>query len=114
MLSDLIEQRPSGRAGLAEWYAAIFEAQRSANLPTAEVATATGMSTGNLYYWRRRLRGDEQGLVQIVVEDDPGKETKEPKGPAFEVRLAASRAVLVAPGFDAGELRRLIGALEAC
>lgn len=114
MLSDLIQQRPSGRAGLPNWYASIFEAQKTANMPTAKLAAVTGMSAGNLYYWRRRLRGDEQQLVRVVVDDDARTGATDPGIPPFEVRLSASRAVVVAPGFDAGELRRLIVALEAC
>jgi hypothetical protein len=89
MLTELIQQRPAGRAGLSEWYAAIFEAQEATGTPMAKLATDTGMTVANLYNWRRRLRGSgsEQGLVRVVVEGSSAVHGAVPlRNVPFEVR----------------------------
>lgn len=114
MLSELIPQRPAGRAGLAEWYSAIFDAQKSANVSMAELALAVGVSAANLYYWRRRIRDGEQSLVRVVVNDHVQSAAPYAPTATFEVRLSASRAIVVPSGFDNVELQRLVLTLETC
>lgn len=57
MLTDeLIARRPSGRTGLADWYAEVFRAQDAEGLSATDLATLLSVTPTNIYYWRRRLR----------------------------------------------------------
>ena len=84
MLTDeLIARRPSGRTGLASWYAEVFQAQDAEGIRASDLAALLGVTTTNIYYWRRRLRdldaGEESaraaagpsGLIRVDVARDP-------------------------------------------
>lgn len=123
---DLIARRPSGRTGLADWYAAVFEAQRAEGQTTAELATLLEVTTANIYYWRRRLQEPSvsacaahaetprAGLVEVRLAASTSSSGTLPQARPLELRLAGARTVLVPSGFDPGDLRALVGALEAC
>ena len=126
MLTDeLIARRPTGRAGLADWYAEVLRAQREEGLTTADLATLIGVTSTNIYYWRKRLRelnarasdsgkANSSGLVRVAVRREPSVRADDEPSSGLEVRLARSRSIAVPPGFDPAELQRLVVALEAC
>ena len=127
MLTDeLITRRPSGRTGLADWYAEVFQAQRAEGMSAADLATLLNVTATNIYYWKRRLRelgagepGKERKKVPaelVRVEVLPSAE--EPSAgdgrKDLEVRLPNFRSILVPRGFDPADLRQLITTLESC
>ena len=127
MLTDeLIARRPSGRTGLASWYAEVLQAQDAEGIRASDLAALLGVTTTNIYYWRRRLRdldaGEESaraaagpsGLIRVDVARDPEGPTGDERRAALEVRLTDSRTIVVPSGFDADELRKLVSVLEAC
>jgi len=127
MLTDeLISRRPSGRAGLADWYDEVFQAQRAEGLSAADLATLLNVTPTNIYYWKRRLRdlgagepGKERenaaaGLVRVKVLPRAEEPSAVDERKDLEIRLPNSRSVLVPRGFDPADLRQLITTLEAC
>lgn len=108
------------RGGQAEgrWRALIGEQERS-GLAVGEFARRRGVSPATLYWWRsqlsrrdRRGRGPKIVAVEMVGSDDVDA-PKRDRG--FELELAGGRRLHVPTHFDAGELSRLIAALErAC
>ena len=92
----------------------------------ADLAELLDVTPANIYYWHRRLRelatndrkrGSSRanpGLVRVEVQESTDPETARAASSGFEIRLADSRTILVAPGFDAAALQELVTALEAC
>lgn len=91
-----------------------------------DLASLLGVTTTNVYYWRRRLRDLEagkksahgvevpSGLVRVEVVDDAKEPIVAARRPHLEVRVTDTRTIVVPAGFDADELRKLVSALEAC
>ena len=75
------------------------------------------VSYAKLLYWRKKLASDpgddrRSGFAQVeVVADSPKREHAATK---FEVWLANGVSLEVQAGFDAAELRRLVGVLQSC
>src|SRR5690606_25411670 len=90
--------------------------RRSTGESYASIAQRTGIPVGTLGWWshRERQHPEGSGFVEVRVRDDVSPAPAE--SPTFKVVVAVgdrSREVLVPTGFDEGELRRLILALEA-
>lgn len=85
--------------------------RRREGLSFPELAKRTGVRVGTLRVWAKRARAKPPPVrrTRFVELDVPDAIVAE----GFEVALAGGRIVRVRPGFDAGELRRLLGALEA-
>jgi len=121
----LIARRPAGRAGLAEWYTELFEAQRAEGMSVLDLAVLLDVTPTNVYYWRRRLRElavrgnrgkagrPKPGLVRVEIQEDLARKPAAASS-RLEVRLSHSRSILVTPGFDPAALLELVTALEAC
>lgn len=110
-----MDARRSGGAE-ARWRS-LIEAQERSGLCVAEFAARRGLSVATLYWWRSRLRRPKQGEPSLVPIEIVGPEPGGSHGGAerFEIELRGGRRLRVPPGFDAGELTRLIAALErAC
>ncbi|MFZ1087480.1 MAG: hypothetical protein WAN35_21155 [Terracidiphilus sp.] len=90
-----------------------------------EFSAAHGLSVHTLDAWRRRVAGSRQEMVPVEIVADCVARTgskvearvgamraagMERSGP-FRVVLADGLRIEVEPGFDAVELRRLLGAL---
>ena len=127
MLTDeLIARRPSGRTGLAGWYAEVFQAQAAEGLSASDLATRLNVTPTNIYYWRRRLReldaneegaDGRKGATGLVRVDLRPRSTEPTTGDGrvdIEVRLSNRRSIVVPPGFDPAELRELVTTLETC
>ena len=122
-IDDLISRRPQGRSGLAEWYSAVFDAQREEGLTTEGVATLLEVTPSNISYWKRRLRSCDShrpkaeikpakfGLVEVrVAQRGHGS----PPHDSLELRLGSAHSILVPSGFDPDDLRALVSALKTC
>ncbi len=71
-----------------------------------------------LVYWKRKFEGDAPTesveLVPIQVAPDGADVSTRPSARKIEVWLANGICLDVASGFDAEELRRLVGVLQSC
>ena len=118
-------ERPTGRAGLSQWYSAALAAQKRSGLTLEEYARQLGVTATTLYQWRRRLSGGGGGrsgskatepgprLVELVVNRADAKTAGDLAMCAI-VRLGGSRSIEVPRGFDSDDLRRLVTLLESC
>ena len=97
----------------------VLEAYEASGLSVAEFARRHGLGPQRLRWWKKR-RAEQKGpalsFVPVHVTPPPLPETQRAAGGAsMEVVLARGRRIRVEPGFDAGELARLVRALEeAC
>lgn len=76
----------------------------------AEVAARAGMPASTFAWWCQRIPGADEGkpsFVSVAVRSEPSSAS------AFELVLGAGRVLRVPPGFAAGDLRTLLGVLEA-
>lgn len=114
------ESRPTSRSELAAWYESVLGDQARSGLSVAKYAEEIGVTPTTLYSWRRRFestpapkrRREARGLVRVQVR--PDTDACEPRAAALVVRVGRSRSIEIAPGFDAGELARVIEVLEGC
>jgi len=85
----------------------------------ARLARRSGIPLGTLSYWSwRRRRGPRSAFVDVVVDARAAEDRAWGGGSEvspFEIVLSGGRRLVVPPGFDADELRRLLRAAEdAC
>ena len=89
-------------------------------LGVAEFAATIGLEKSRLYRWRQRARTEEVELASVPTEfvpvrviGDSNQPVKEPR--SFLVTHGSGWTVSVPPGFDAADLKRLLGAVDqAC
>jgi transposase len=98
---------------------AVVEAYEASGLSVAEFARRHGLGPQRLRWWKKRGAkgaGSTLSFVPVHVAAPPSPEAQRAAGGAsMEVVLARGRCIRVEPGFDAGELARLVRALEeAC
>ncbi len=96
------------RRSAVEWEE-LVDAWLESGLSRGAFAEQAGVNPNTLAWWRWRLgrptsvtRASEVGFAEVVVHGRPA--------PDFVVEVGDLR-VRVTPGFDAGELRRLVTAL---
>lgn len=98
---------------------AVLEAYEASGLSVAEFARRHGLGAQRLRWWKKR-RAEEAAaalaFVPVHVAAPPSPEAQRAAGAAsMEVLLARGRSIRVEPGFEAGEVARLVRALEeAC
>jgi transposase-like protein len=94
------------RYSAAEWRV-LVEEWLSSGKSKAEFARSRGVSAATLSWWRWKLGAKATAVpptfLEVVVEDPPS-------APDLVVEVGELR-VRVPFGFDAGEVRRLVGAL---
>lgn len=84
-------------------------------LTLAELSRRTGIPAGTLGWWSSRLRREASRAPAGFVELKPRAETpvRGDRDGKLEVVLDGGRRLLVPPGFDSGELQRLVRVLES-
>ena len=90
----------------------VVRAQERSGQCVREFAAAEGIVAGTLYWWRSELKRRGPELVPVSVLEDgqrPSRAASEELG--FELVVDEMR-LWIPNGFDAGELRRLVGALR--
>ena len=100
-----------------EWYAAALADQASSGMSVADYAGHLGVSVPTLYQWRRRIGATKREvaavgtkLVEVTLARSAPVTTD-----GLVVRVCSGRrSIEVCRGFDEGELRRLVAALESC
>ena len=113
--------RPAGRSELKAWYKTALADQASSGMSVTAFASRIGVAVSTLYQWRRRLDGSRirvgrsgPQLLEVALAT-PATPMPSSSLPVLVVRLCADRRAIEVPqGFDAGELRRVIEALESC
>jgi hypothetical protein len=97
------------------WEKRVHRWERS-GLPARAFAAREGVSRSTLTWWRWRLRGGRAAVERpAFVEVEPLVVAKaEVVAPAAGIELVLPDGVrlVVQPGFDGGELRRLLSILE--
>lgn len=86
----------------------LSEAEREGRSIT-ELARELRVSAQKLYWWRRRLRVDERATEPRFMEV---KVATQAQTKPFGLQTRSGRTIVVWPGFDASELRRLLTAVE--
>lgn len=72
------------------------------------LAREQGVSPQRLYWWKKRLRGEEPSTSSFVEVSIRAARQAQP----FAVQTRNGRSVAVWPGFDATELERLLAVVE--
>jgi hypothetical protein len=119
MFDILLQSRPERRSELAPWYEALLEEAEAQGFTIAEAADAIGVSVATLYSWRRRLESGEvqgqlegAGLVRVKLREDDQR--SDWASSHLVIHVGGGRSIEVPPGFEAGELTRLVRVLESC
>jgi len=112
-------ERPKSRAARSAWYASIIEEQERDGISVTEAAQAAGITAVTLYRWKKLLSSQclldpspTQGLVRVQVEAAESRQALSAN--SMLLHLRQDRSIVVALGFDSGELTRLIEVCEAC
>lgn len=96
---------------------ALFARWKESGLSLLAFGKQEGVSYSKLLYWRKKLDSESVSpsradLIPVeIVADAPPRQTAPSK---FEVWLANGMSLEVQAGFDAAELRRLVGVLQSC
>ncbi len=123
MCKSNTKERPKGRAARSAWYASIIEDQERDGISVVEAAQAAGITPVTLYRWKNRLASQPspvpvpeqvqgQGLVRVEIDTLAPRPTDAATNMLLHLRQ--DRSIVVALGFDSGELARLIEVCEAC
>ena len=91
--------------------------QQASGQSVAAFCHARGMTSSQMFAWKKRLREAEKAeFVEVQVarqkKPHPPGTTAERDG-AIEIRLVRGCSLVVEPGFDADHLRALLAVLEA-
>ncbi len=98
------------KTGEEKWRA-LIAAQEKSGLGVREFAEGRGLAPATMYWWRCRLRERSTSLVPVAVVDHEVAVRRPTTKAAFE--LAVGELTLrIPPGFDEGDLRRLVRALR--
>src|SRR5262245_35971449 len=94
----------------AKWRA-LIAAQEKSGLGVREFAESRGLAPATMYWCRCRLRERLASLVPVAVVDDKVGIKMSTTKVAFELTID-DVTVRIPPGFDEGDLRRLVRALR--
>ena len=99
------------REAYVKWCGLIAE-QSGSGQSVAVFCRDRGLTTGQFFAWKTRLRrAAEEQFVEVQVQRPPAQPSKARSG-AIAVHLAEGRRIFVEPGFDAEHLRAVVAALE--
>lgn len=90
--------------------------QQASGQSVSSFCHARGMTSSQLFAWKKRLREAEKAEfveVQVAPREEPHHPGTTPeRGRTIEIRLIRG-SLVVEPGFDADHLRALLAVLEA-
>jgi transposase-like protein len=97
-----------------KWRAVVSE-QVTSGQSVAAFCKARGVTSSQLFAWKKRLREAEKAqFVEVQVRPaEPFREVvnRQPSR-AIEIKLCRDRRIVVEPGFDVDHLRALLSVLE--
>lgn len=97
------------------YWRGVLQRWRASGMSRAAFCRRHGISYHSLNYWKSRVGGKTEGgasggrrsrFVEIAVPPAAG--------PTYEIALAGGRRLRIPPGFDDGEVARLMAVAEAC
>jgi hypothetical protein len=94
-----------------EKWRALIAPQEKSGLGVREFAESRGLVPATMYWWRCRLRERPTSLVPLAVIERDVEIRRSTTSAAFELTFD-SLTVRIPPGFDEGDLRRLVRALR--
>ena len=99
----------------SKWRALVSE-QRASGQSVAAFCHARGMTSSQMFAWKKRLREAEKAEF-VEVQVSPQKKPHPPgatpeRGGTIEIRLVRGCSLIVEPVFDADHLRALLSVLE--
>ena len=98
------------REAYVKWRGLVAE-QIGSGQSVAEFCRERGLTTGQFFAWKQRLRrADEGHFVEVQVEKTAAAALKPHRG-AIEIHVAEGWRIRVEPGFDAEHLRAVVAAL---
>jgi len=97
----------------------LFDRWRRSGKSLMAFGRQEGVSYAKLLYWRRKLGDEARSAIStapefVAVEVVPDGPPTQADSSKFEVWLSNGIGLDVPSGFDEGELRRLVGALQSC
>ena len=96
----------------------VFDRWRATGLSLMAFGKQEGVPYSRLLYWKKKFdtepRPESADLVPIEVASEGIDPKVNPSGDKVEVWLANGICLDVGGGFDAEELRRLVGVLQSC
>ena len=99
----------------AKWRGLVSEQQASGQ-SVAAFCHARGMTSSQMFAWKKRLREAEKAEfveVQVARQQKPHPPGSTPeRGSTIEIRLVRGCSLVVEPGFDGDHLRALLAILE--
>jgi hypothetical protein len=102
-------------AAVARWRVLVSD-QTASGKSVAAFCRERGLRDWQFYDWKKRLRRAEATpflAVQVAPSEAPEPAVSETAQSAgIELRHRCGWSLIVAPGFDAGHLRRLLSVLE--
>lgn len=115
-MSQFVGMRERGGELWAKWRGLVSEQQASGQSVSA-FCHARGMTSSQLFSWKKRLREAEKAKfveVRVAADKEPHEpETTAKRGRTIEIRLVRGCSLVVEQGFDADHLRALLAVLEA-
>jgi transposase-like protein len=93
-----------------KWRAVVSE-QIASGQSVAAFCKARGVTSSQLFAWKKRLREAEKAQF-VEVQVRPAEAGNRQPARAIEVKLCRDRRIVVEPGFDADHLRALLLVLE--
>jgi hypothetical protein len=114
-MSHFVDMRERGAELWTKWRSLVSEQQASGQ-SVAAFCHERGMTSSQLFVWKKRLREAEKAKfveVQVVPHREPHRAGTTPeRGRTIEIRLVRGCSLVVEPGFDADHLRALLAVLE--
>jgi transposase-like protein len=94
----------------------LFSEQEESGESVAGFCRARGVREALFYYWRKRLREAAMPQfveVQVAKPQLGAKHSRSALESTIEVRLRNGRSLIVAPEFEASQLRALLAVVES-
>jgi hypothetical protein len=106
-----VTQQERSRKARAKWQRLVFEQGRSAQ-SVAAFCREHRLCIPHFYWWKKRLR-ETTSAKFVEVKVAAAAEPSGSGGAQIEIRLRNGRSLVVGQGFDAEQVRVLVGVVEA-
>jgi transposase-like protein len=108
MSEEIVEKKRASRK--EQWQERLADQQRS-GLSVREYCKQHGIGEHALYYWRKRLRDQQQPVRFALVDRTAAHQV--PTAEGLELMLASGERLRIGTGVDATTLRTVLSALRA-